>query len=47
MFLDFFDRPHDLSTEYPQGFHRVFAVAARAAKGEPRLASEARYLLSS
>jgi hypothetical protein len=38
--LDFFDRLHELSTKYPQGFHRVFAVAGdsqgRAAPGERR-----------
>jgi hypothetical protein len=43
----FFVHGYDLSTEYPQGFHKVFTVATRAARGEPRLASEARYLFSS
>jgi hypothetical protein len=45
--LNFFNYLHDLSTEYPQGFHKIFAVGTRAARREPRLASAARYLLSS
>jgi len=42
----FLIRLHNLSTEYPHGVHKFFA-AATAARGEPYLASEARYLPSS
>src|SRR6516225_5063524 len=44
LFFHIFLRP---PTEYPHRIHRVFPVATRALRGEPRLASEARYLLSS
>ena len=34
------------STEYPHRIHRVFPAATMALRGEPRLASEARYLVN-